>query len=100
MGCVGLKQNKRMKIKSSLKRLEALATAKLRTSFDSGEYITERATDFWRNHNQSSVMFLGNGERQVFCSGLKCKPLKLTGHSMLVALVDSNSLVWYSWIHA
>lgn len=67
----------------------------LRNAWHDGEFITERATDFWSQCRKH----LCCGERKVFGSELHCQPLSFNGHSLLVCLTETNGKTWFSWIH-
>lgn len=87
-----------MKIKSriSLTPSEARAKKHLRNCFLDGQYITERATEFWSKRDADDCLA---GERKTMGSELICQPLRLTDHALLVMLTDTKGNDWFSWIH-
>jgi hypothetical protein len=61
-----------------------------------GEYVTERATEFWSVRQADDCLA---GERKTMGSDLVCLPIRFTGKALLVSLTDTNGKQWFSWIH-
>lgn len=84
-------------LKATLRRLESRTAHHLKNAWIDGEYELERATDFWTQRDDTDCLA---GERQFMGSGLMCKPLRFTGKSLLVYLVDTKGTTWFAWIHS
>lgn len=81
----------------TLPQMEKRAVKFLRKCWHDGQYITERATEFWSVRSEGDCLA---GERKTMGSELICQPLRFTGKSLLVCLTDTNGKQWFSWIHA
>lgn len=80
----------------TLPQMEKRAVKHLRQSFARGEYVTERATEFWSVRQADDCLA---GERKTMGSDLVCLPIRFTGKTLLVCLTDTNGKQWFSWIH-
>lgn len=83
-------------IAHTAKSLETRAKRYLRNCFHDGQYLTERATDFWSKRDDADCLA---GERKCLGSEIACTPLRFTGSALLVYVEDTAGKTWYSWIH-
>ncbi len=78
-------------------KLERQSRQHLKNALLDGQYILERATDFWSRRDADDCLA---GERKLIGSDVVCSPLRFNGSALLVYLVDSHNQTWFAWIHA
>lgn len=85
-------------ILETCRQLETNGQRYLKRCYMGGEYVTERATEFWSKFDSD---FCLAGERKTIGSDVVCHPMRYEKSALLVCLKEHGTgKFWYSWIHA